>query len=75
MLLPTDVKLAGFSPNAVMFLCTLKACGSIAALDKGQELYSQIVKHAFERDSHVSITLVDMYGKCHSLTEACNLFD
>eukprot|EP00250_Pteridium_aquilinum_P015920 c22838_g2_i1 orf=111-659(+) len=34
----------GLSPNSVTFICVLKACGSIGASDKGEEIHDEIVK-------------------------------
>eukprot|EP00250_Pteridium_aquilinum_P024641 c29380_g1_i1 orf=3-248(+) len=34
-----QMQLAGYPPDVVTFACALKACGSIKALDKGQEIH------------------------------------
>lgn len=65
----------GVSPSVVTFICSLKACSIIQALDKGQELHVEIVKEGFEDHPFVNSNLVDMYAKCGCLIEACEVFE
>lgn len=66
----------GFCPNAVTLLGVLKACGSIGASSKGQEIHAEIVKdELLERDVVLGTALVDMYAKCGLLTDAQDVFD
>ena len=60
----------GICPDAAIFSCVLKACGSLPHLERGRELHSEIIVKAFEMDPFVSSTLIDMYTKCWSLFEA-----
>lgn len=62
-------------PNDVTYVCSLKACGLIGALDRGRELHAEIAKEAYEKDIFVGNTLVDMYARCGMLLEARDLFD
>lgn len=55
----------GRSSNAVTFVFSLKACGSIEASDIDQEIH----------DRFVGNTLVDMYAKCGSLIDARHVFE
>eukprot|EP00250_Pteridium_aquilinum_P018648 c24150_g3_i1 orf=135-2882(-) len=66
---------AGFTPDAVCFLCSLKACSSAGAKDKGQELHSEIAKEGLETNVYVGNSLVDMYAKGGFLVEAKDVFD
>ncbi|KAI5073976.1 hypothetical protein GOP47_0011989 [Adiantum capillus-veneris] len=71
-----DMQLEGFSPSAVTFACLLTACGSMEALDKGQEVHAHIVRDfCLENDVYVGTGLVDMYAKCGALEEAQVVFD
>lgn len=36
------MQLESISPNVVAFVCSVKACGNIGAVDNGQELHAQI---------------------------------
>ncbi|KAH7425128.1 hypothetical protein KP509_11G040900 [Ceratopteris richardii] len=57
-------------PDAVTYLCALKACASVGALVNGRIVHKKI--HACGLDSTLAIgnTLIDMYCKCCSLKEA-----
>lgn len=70
-----QMQVEGIPPNAVTFVCSLKACSSQRSIEKGRELHFEIVKEGFEKDSFVGNTLVDMYAKCGWLTEAVEVFD
>ncbi|MCO5564846.1 hypothetical protein L7F22_018514 [Adiantum nelumboides] len=70
-----QMQAAGVFPNAFTYACTLKACGSIGAVDKGRELHVLIAWDGFEQDSSVSSALINMYARCGSLMEACEVFD
>ena len=66
----------GFSPNAVTFISILKACGSIGASDKGQDIHAQILKEELvKKDIVVANALVDMYAKCGMFGKAQEVFD
>ncbi|KAH7283110.1 hypothetical protein KP509_35G061000 [Ceratopteris richardii] len=61
----------GISANAVTFLCLLKACGSIGAVDRGEKLHKEISKQELlQKDYVLGTALVDMYAKCGALTKA-----
>ena len=34
----------GLSLDVIMFICTLKACGSMGAIDKGNQIHDEVVK-------------------------------
>lgn len=70
-----QMQLEGISPNTVTFVCSLKGCGSIESVEKGQELHAGIVKLGLEEDPIVINALIDMYMKCALLQEAQNIFD
>ena len=64
------------SPDAVTFVCTLKACGSLGAIKEGREIHVEISKQGLlERDSVIGSALVDMYAKCGLLQHAQEVFD
>ena len=61
----------GLSPNGITFLCIVKACGSIGALDKGKQIQEEVVSRGLlEKDIVIGTALVDMYAKCGDLTKA-----
>ncbi|KAI8015561.1 Pentatricopeptide repeat-containing protein [Camellia lanceoleosa] len=46
-----------------------------AALERGTQLHSQVVKFDFDKDPSVSSALVDMYGKCGLLDCSIQVFE
>lgn len=72
----TQMRLQGLTPNPVTYVCILKACGSLGALEKGQDLHSQIDElHLMEKNVIVASAVVDMYAKCGALDKAQETFD
>ncbi|KAI5075015.1 hypothetical protein GOP47_0010976 [Adiantum capillus-veneris] len=61
----------GVLPDAVTYACILKACGSVGALKKGEEIDNMIAKGGLlQNNSLLGSALVDMYAKCGVLTKA-----
>ncbi|KAH7443404.1 hypothetical protein KP509_02G033100 [Ceratopteris richardii] len=70
------MQLGGFSPTKVTYACILKVCGNLGALDRGQEIYTQIARECFLGDYIVvANALVDMYSKCGAIKKAQEVFD
>ncbi|KAH7296230.1 hypothetical protein KP509_26G014700 [Ceratopteris richardii] len=66
----------GCSPNAFTYSCILKACGSLGALDRGQQIHAKVLQEGLLSGDHViTNSLVDMYAKCGLLDKAHTLFD
>lgn len=65
-----QMHLVGCSENVITFVFGLKAAGSLKALDKGREIHSELIKRNLEGNLFTGNTLVDMYVKCGSFTEA-----
>ncbi|KAI5068866.1 hypothetical protein GOP47_0017211 [Adiantum capillus-veneris] len=65
----------GVIPNAVTFMCGLKACGHIGNLDKGRDIYADLAKQGYEKDLCVVSALVSMYIYCGCIKEAQAVFD
>ncbi|KAJ7542549.1 hypothetical protein O6H91_09G000100 [Diphasiastrum complanatum] len=70
-----QMKQEGVQPNKVTFTCVLSACASLAALEQGKQLHSDIIKRGFQSDVIVGSTLVDMYAKCGCTDDARELFN
>ncbi|KAJ7205384.1 hypothetical protein O6H91_Y485300 [Diphasiastrum complanatum] len=70
-----QMKQDGMQPNNITFVLLLKACASLAALEQGQQLHSEIIKRGFQSDVVVASTLVDMYAKCGCTEDAREVFD
>lgn len=65
----------GIEPNEVTYISILKACSSLAALEKGKLVHAQIVQRGFESDLFVGNSLIDMYSKCGSLSDGVVMFN
>ncbi|KAH7287902.1 hypothetical protein KP509_31G002400 [Ceratopteris richardii] len=58
-------------PDAVTFICGLKACGNLENIEKGQEIHVEIErKGLLKTDLVVGNALVDMYSRCGILYRA-----
>ncbi|KAH7307783.1 hypothetical protein KP509_22G077500 [Ceratopteris richardii] len=61
----------GFTPDAITFICILKACGSLKAIGRGEEIRHDIERQGLlGKDIKVGNALVDMYAKCGALEKA-----
>jgi pentatricopeptide repeat protein len=66
----------GLSPNEVTFVCILKVCGCMGAIDKGKEIHDEILhKGLLERNIALGTALVDMYAQCGALARAQRVLD
>lgn len=70
------MKADGVLPNATTFICCLKACSSIGATERGEDLHVEIERQGLLRkDVVIGTTLLNMYAKCGSLSKAQEVFD
>jgi pentatricopeptide repeat protein len=61
----------GLSPDAVTYLCTLKACGSTGSIDNGIHIHNKVVdEKLLDKGTVLGNALVAMYVKCGSLAKA-----
>ncbi|KAH7364964.1 hypothetical protein KP509_18G001000 [Ceratopteris richardii] len=61
----------GHSPDSTTFASMLKVCGSMGAVNKGQQIHVEISRRSLlDRNPVLCNALVDMYVKCGALTEA-----
>ena len=64
------------SPNSVTFACTLKACASIGAIEKGREMQVKIEEMGMlKRNQVVNNALLDLYDTCGVLQKVHELLD
>uniref|UniRef100_A0A1D1YMB5 Pentatricopeptide repeat-containing protein At4g39530 n=1 Tax=Anthurium amnicola TaxID=1678845 RepID=A0A1D1YMB5_9ARAE len=59
------------------FACTsvMTSCGSLMALQQGEQVHGYIIKANLEDDEFVKNGIIDMYAKCNSLVSARSAFD
>eukprot|EP00249_Psilotum_nudum_P005992 c19378_g1_i1 orf=48-1511(+) len=70
-----QMELEGLLPNKITFLHILDSCAGLASIAKGRAIHARIVASAFKVDNVVENSLINMYGKCGSLKDACHVFD
>eukprot|EP00250_Pteridium_aquilinum_P018561 c24123_g13_i1 orf=515-2368(+) len=71
-----QMQLEGISPDPVTFVCVLKACSGIGAIDRGRQIHLDIErKGLLGKDLAVGNTLINMYAKSGLLSLALQVFD
>eukprot|EP00250_Pteridium_aquilinum_P035298 c9098_g1_i1 orf=214-1284(+) len=63
----------GVPADRVTYICCLKSCSSIGAIERGLTIHSEIIKQGFDMDTSVFTALVGMYAKGGWLSEAKEL--
>jgi pentatricopeptide repeat protein len=67
---------SGFSPDAITYVCSLKACGGLRDLQKGEKLHAEILKNESHRTNvAIGTSLVDMYARCGELMKVQDAFE
>ncbi|MCO5580993.1 hypothetical protein L7F22_034868 [Adiantum nelumboides] len=69
------MQLEGFEPNQVLYASVLRACSDLGTLDLGKLMHTQIIESGLVFNVFVASTLIDMYAKCNSFADACNVFN
>lgn len=70
------MQLDGVSPNAITFICLLKACANVEAICNVSDIHAEIARRGFlTQNSNLCCALVDMYAKHGSLTNAQEVLD
>ncbi|KAI5058892.1 hypothetical protein GOP47_0027062 [Adiantum capillus-veneris] len=70
------MQLEGIFPNAITFICSLKACGSAGAIRLGKKIHCQIERMGLlKKNAVLGNALVDMYIKCNAVAYAHQVFD
>ncbi|KAI5064466.1 hypothetical protein GOP47_0021136 [Adiantum capillus-veneris] len=66
-----QMKHEGLSPDAVTFICVLRACGNMRALEKGEQIHDEIAKQGLlDTNTELGNALLTMYAKCGALAKA-----
>eukprot|EP01018_Ginkgo_biloba_P035646 Gb_29801 [translate_table: standard] len=58
-----------------VYLCLLKACVNMKALDDGKRLHTHMSVNGFKTDIFLENHLINMYAKCGSVVNARQVFD
>eukprot|EP00250_Pteridium_aquilinum_P030348 c41141_g1_i1 orf=253-993(+) len=65
----------GWKPNKSLFLCALKACSNIGALQHGRLIHRDILRNGMEPGVVVGTIFVNFYAKCGCLEDARVVFE
>ncbi|KAI3951629.1 hypothetical protein MKW92_051569 [Papaver armeniacum] len=63
------------TPNPFTFSSALKACSLLGDLEIGKSIHKSILRGSLQCDTILMNTLLDMYVKCRSLSDARDVFD
>ncbi|XP_071711563.1 pentatricopeptide repeat-containing protein At1g15510, chloroplastic [Rutidosis leptorrhynchoides] len=63
------------NPNSVTLTAIISTCAKLGALMFGKEIHAYTLRRGLLFDGFVKNALLDMYVKCDSMNNACNLFD
>ncbi|KAF5748991.1 ATP-dependent zinc metalloprotease FTSH 6 chloroplastic-like [Tripterygium wilfordii] len=70
-----EMRRRGIRPNKLTFPFLIKACAVLSALEEGRQVHVDVVKHGLDSDVYVQNNLVNFYGSCKKIVNACHLFD
>nr|XP_010317464.1 pentatricopeptide repeat-containing protein At5g66520-like [Solanum lycopersicum] len=62
------------SPDKMTIASVLSACASLGAVDHGRWVHDYLNRSGMECDMVIATALVDMYGKCGSVSKALDVF-
>ncbi|KAG5051127.1 hypothetical protein JHK87_003325 [Glycine soja] len=65
----------GHTGNNFTFSIVLKACVGLMDVNMGRQVHAMVCEMGFQNDVSVANALIDMYGKCGSISYARRLFD
>lgn len=65
----------GMTPDVVSFVCALKACSCVGAVEQGCEIVKSISEKLLEGDLVLGNVVLDMYAKCGAFAKAKEFFD
>lgn len=65
---------SGQDPDAHVYVAVLRACANMAAIDHGKMVHARVTATGHQHNLFVNSALMDMYLKCGSLEDACQVF-
>ncbi|KAH9295945.1 hypothetical protein KI387_039533, partial [Taxus chinensis] len=65
----------GFEADGFAYGSVLCGCASLGALEQGRQIHGDVIRRGMLSDVYLGSALVDMYSKCCSIKDACQVFD
>ncbi|MCO5581567.1 hypothetical protein L7F22_035455 [Adiantum nelumboides] len=66
----------GISPTPVTYVCVLKACGMVGAIDMGKKIHDEISRQGLlEHNLTLGNGLIDMYARCGAFLQAHSVLE
>lgn len=65
----------GMCPNDITLVCILQACGNTGNLGMCRMIHQVLLATRDSVDSLLTNAIIDAYGKCSSMADACTVFD
>lgn len=65
----------GIRPDVTSYALVLKGCASMTALTEGQRVHAQMIKCGIRAEGIIGNSLINMYGKCGNVGDACKSFN
>ncbi|KAJ4951760.1 hypothetical protein NE237_028592 [Protea cynaroides] len=62
-------------PDKFTFPFLIKACAGLLLLDLGKQVHGHVFKYGLDLNSVIENSLIDMYTKCVSMSDAHNIFE
>ncbi|MCO5601092.1 hypothetical protein L7F22_055211 [Adiantum nelumboides] len=70
-----DMQRKNLKADRATYLCVLKACALVGALQEGRLAHEQLTEEHLDLDVAIKNALVDMYARCVSIDDACQIFN
>lgn len=74
LMLFREAQVIGLEQNQFTISSVICACANLAALIEGKQVHAVLCKTGFVSNLFVSSSLIDMYSKCGSVSDAYNVF-
>lgn len=71
----SEMRLAGFVPDCVVFASLLQACSSPSELEICKQVHSYVIRAGFVPDASIDYELIRVYAECGCLESSVLLFD
>ncbi|KAG9148255.1 hypothetical protein Leryth_012218 [Lithospermum erythrorhizon] len=68
------MQIEGIRPNDVTMLAVISACSKLSSINQAQNFHGYVIKSGFRSLIFIQNSLINMYSKCGSLSDAVQIF-